>query len=212
VERGKVVASVGTAATASLVVDGAAVVAADVAAVAARGKMQPRPTVAPKAAAVASKRRKTASFPTGTIMILAITVTSVKAPPSQGEAQQESRGGRQDSSNEGPRESRDEREPREQSHAPQETREPQEQVAREPAAREPREPAFAGESSPQRDSSAPREEAPWPRDSSQSTESSQGSTSSSENFGPSASEPARQAKPFVVWSSAPSSPRDRRDE
>ena len=77
-------------------------------------------------------------------------------------------------------------------------------------ASQPREP-----SSFQRDSSAPRDTGAWPRDSSSGNESSQGRESQTRDpsevaASSTAAESSRPAKPFVVWSSAPT--RDRRDE
>ena len=115
-----------------------------------------------------------------------------------------------------------------------EAREPREYQQREQPVHEPREssqqrePSMASESSPerepslQRDTSGPREAPAWSRDSSQDNESSRTESSSREPSAAAASsehfpgapsvEPSRPAKPFVVWSSAPSSSRDRPDE
>ncbi len=120
---------------------------------------------------------------------------SRSSPESSSQGSHEPRG-LPESSSQGSHEPRERtpREPQQQSE-----RSYQEDTRREPSA--PREPAAPRESSGSQESSAPRE----PRESRES---------SSDQFGPAPSpanqEPPRPAKPFVVWSSAPS--HDRRDE
>jgi ribonuclease E len=118
-----------------------------------------------------------------------------------------------------PREPREAREPRE-SREPREAREPREPREQSESQRSEqhehapeRETSQPRESAPQREASQPRESSPQ-RDSSGQSERSGEPSSSSEQFGqgPSSSsaDASRPAKPFVVWSSAPTG--DRRDE
>jgi ribonuclease E len=106
-----------------------------------------------------------------------------------------------------PREPRESREPRE-AREPQEAREPREpRESREPReAREPREPR---EPRSEQHEQAPRESQ---QHDSQQRESSRPAEQSSDQSGPAPSQPVdtRPAKPFVVWSTAPTG--DRRDE
>jgi ribonuclease E len=120
------------------------------------------------------------------------------------------------------REPREPREPRE-AREPRESREPRE--AREP--REPREQSESQrseqyerapqhetsqprESAPQRDASQPRESSPQRESSGQSERSGEQSSEQSGQAPSSSADASRPAKPFVVWSSAPTG--DRRDE
>jgi ribonuclease E len=98
---------------------------------------------------------------------------------------------------------------REESHTREESRPREESHARDASQRD--------ASSFQRDSSAPRDSGAWPRDSSPGNDSPPGREPQARQSSPetaasaaASSEPGRPAKPFVVWSSAPSS--NRRDE